>query len=103
MTFCDIFIFFLFFSVLYNFYFLYFPRLFSRMSTKKMHLVMDEQEEKHDQPWPSYHIETPKRLEVIKHRLEVSELRQKLEHSEEQEKLPNSLKIEHLSENFEKN
>uniref|UniRef100_A0A8R1HPF9 Histone deacetylase n=2 Tax=Caenorhabditis japonica TaxID=281687 RepID=A0A8R1HPF9_CAEJA len=30
---------------------------------RKMYLIMDEQEEKHDQPWPSYHIETPRRLE----------------------------------------
>ncbi|KAF1765875.1 hypothetical protein GCK72_005828 [Caenorhabditis remanei] len=44
------------------------------MSTNRVFLIMDEQEEKHDQPWSSYHIETSKRLEVIQERLQTTGL-----------------------------
>uniref|UniRef100_A0A1I7TSG7 Hist_deacetyl domain-containing protein n=1 Tax=Caenorhabditis tropicalis TaxID=1561998 RepID=A0A1I7TSG7_9PELO len=43
-------------------------------SERPVFLIMDKQEEKHDQPWTSYHIETSKRLDVIDERLQKSGL-----------------------------
>ncbi|CAI2330608.1 unnamed protein product [Caenorhabditis sp. 36 PRJEB53466] len=41
---------------------------------KTVYMTMDLQEERHDQPWTSYHIETSKRLDAILNRLKESGL-----------------------------
>lgn len=68
-----------FYSDLYFFYrhfFHFFPDFkkfleFSMAAEKKVFVIFDHQEQRHDQPWPSYHIEVPRRLDAILERLNV--------------------------------
>ncbi|CAA21669.2 Histone deacetylase domain-containing protein [Caenorhabditis elegans] len=41
---------------------------------KKVFVIFDHQEQRHDQPWPSYHIEVPRRLDAILERLNTTKL-----------------------------